>query len=133
MAEMEFRKALNLALDEELARSKHLLEQQLGLPIRALAPQGRWNSTVAMAARRAGYDAVWVSTSGTNGRETNPQALRRVMVRHPVSVERLISLVEGWHQTFWWAANPAFVIRGMKRALGVYWYEQVKQRLVPHA
>ena len=121
-------------LEEELVQSKHVLEEQLGISIQALAaPGGFWNGTVAEVAKRSGYDAVWVSTIGTNGRETNPVALRRVVVRQPFSMERVVSMVEGWQPAFWWAANQQYLIRFLKRALGVYWYEQLKRRLVPDA
>jgi peptidoglycan/xylan/chitin deacetylase (PgdA/CDA1 family) len=121
-------------MDEELRASKRRLEEQLGVPIRALAaPGGAWNRQAAQAAQAAGYDAVWVSTIGTNGRETNAQALRRVVVRQPVSVGRLIALLEGWQLSFWMAARQQTLIRLLKRLLGAYWYEQLKRKLVPHA
>lgn len=122
------------SLEAELVDSKRLLEQQLGIPVRAFAaPGGFWNGRVAEAAKRAGYDAVWVSTIGTNGRETSPSALRRVVVRQPFSAERIVSMVEGWRPAFWWAASHQRLIRLLKRLLGVYWYEQLKRRLVPNA
>ena len=121
-------------LEESLVESKRLLEQRLGIPVRALAaPDGSWNPAVAEAAQRAGYDAVWASTVGTNGRETNPQALRRITVRRPFSADRIVAMVEGWQPSFWWAANQQFAIHALKRLLGAYWYEQVKRRLVPDA
>lgn len=121
-------------LDESLAASKQLLEQRLGIPVRALAaPDGWWSQAVAEAAQRAGYDAVWASTVGTNGRETNAQALRRIVVRRPFSADRIVAMVEGWQPSFWWAANQQLLIRSLKRVLGVYWYEQLKRRLVPNA
>ncbi len=121
-------------LEEELVQSKGALEQQLGVPIHALAaPGGFWNSAVAEAAKRAGYDAVWVSTIGTNGRETNPAALRRVVVRQPFSAPRILSIVEGWQPALWWAGNQQLLIRLLKRLLGVYWYERLKRRVVPDA
>ncbi len=121
-------------LDESLTESKRQLEQQLGVPVRALAaPAGSWNAAVAEAAEQAGYDAVWAATVGTNGRETNPQALRRIIVRRPFSADRVVAMVEGWQPSFWWAANQQFVIRTLKRSLGAYRYEQLKRRLVPNA
>ena len=121
-------------LDESLTESKRLLEQRLGIPVWALAaPAGLWSPAVAEAAQRAGYDAVWVSTVGTNGLETNPQALRRVVVRRPFSADRIVAMVEGWQPSFWWAANQQLAIRALKRTLGTYWYEQLKRRLVPNA
>ena len=121
-------------LDQELAESKRILEERLGVPVRALAAAGGfWNGKVAEAAKRAGYDAVWVSMIGTNGRDTNPAALRRVVMRQPFSAEQVLSLVRGWQPAFWWAANQQFLIRLLKRILGVYWYERLKRRLVPNA
>lgn len=121
-------------LEEELTASKRALERQLGVPVRALAaPGGYWNRAVAEATERSGYDAVWVSTIGTNGPQTNPLALRRVVVRQPISVERIVSVVEGRTSAFWLAANQQLLIRVAKRLLGTYWYEQLKRRLVPNA
>ena len=118
----------------ELEGSRHALEQQLGVPIKALAaPGGFWNRRVAEATAQAGYDATWISTIGANGLDTSPHALRRVVVRQPFSVDRVASLVEGRRQALWLASNQQFVIRALKRMLGVYWYEQLKRRLVPNA
>jgi len=123
-----------LQLEQELRGSRQVLEAQLGVPIRALsAPRGFWNRTVADAVQQAGYEAAWVSTVGTNGAETNALALRRVVVRGAFSVERLVSMVEGWRPAFWWAASHQRAIRLLKSVLGVYGYEQLKRRLVPNA
>ncbi len=119
---------------QELVESRQALMQQLGAPVQAVAaPGGFWNRTVAAAAAQAGYEALWVSTIGTNGKETSPFALRRVVVRQPVSIERIVGMVDGWTLAFWWAARQQGVIRLLKRILGVYWYEQLKRRLVPNA
>ena len=122
------------ALEAEVTRSKHILEERLGVPIHAIAaPRGFWNAAVAQAVQRAGYDAAWLSTIGTNGRETSPIALRRVVVRQPFSARGVMAMVEGWTPAFWWAANQQLLIRILKRVLGVYGYEQLKRRLVPNA
>ena len=121
-------------LQEELVSSKRTLEQRLGIPVQAIAaPRGFWSRAVADAVQQAGYEAAWVSTIGTNGEATNPLALRRVVVRWPFSVEQLVAMVEGWQPSFWWAANQQLLIRFLKRMLGVYWYEQLKRRVVPNA
>ena len=121
-------------LEEELAQSKKILEENLGVPIKAIsAPGGFWSPKVADAVKRAGYDAVWVSNIGTNGPDTNPLALRRVVVRQPFSLSRVVSMVEGWQPAFWWAANQQFLIKALKKVLGVYWYEQLKRRIMPNA
>lgn len=121
-------------LEAELVLSRSVLEERLGMAVRVLAaPRGFWNCAVADAVKRAGYEAAWVSTIGTNGPETQPLALRRVVVRQPFSAQRLVSMVDGWQPAFWWAANQQALIRVLKRALGVYWYEQLKRKLVPNA
>ena len=126
---------LSLAdLTRELVESKTRLETQLGIPVRSLAaPGGFWNRAVADAVTRAGYEAAWVSTIGTNGADTNPLALRRVVVRQPFSAERIVSMVEGWEPAFWWASGQQGLIRALKRTLGVYRYEQLKRFVVPNA
>lgn len=121
-------------LREELATSKRVLEQRLEVPVTALAaPGGFWSAAVTHAAEETGYEAVWISTIGTNGKDTNPMALRRVVVRPRMSMEKIVSMVEGWQPAFWWAANQQVAIRLLKRTLGVYWYEQLKRKLVPNA
>lgn len=122
------------ALEEELTASKRVLEERLGIPIRALAvPRGFWNQEVLRATQQAGYEAVWLSNIGTNGKETNPLALRRVVVHQPFSAQAVVSMVEGWRPALWWAANQQLLIRALKGTLGVYWYEQLKRRVVPNA
>jgi len=121
-------------LEHELVDSKRRLEAELGIPVRAIAaPGGFWNRAVADAVKRAGYEAAWVSTIGTNGAETNPLALRRVVVRQPFSANHVVAMVEGWRPSFWWATSQQRLIRVLKRVLGVYGYEQLKRRLVPNA
>ena len=121
-------------LEQELVDSKRLLEERLGTAIQTIAaPGGFWNLTVAEAVKRAGYATAWVSMIGTNGQQTHPLALRRVVVRWPFSAERLVAMVEGWQPAFWWAANQQLLIKWLKRLLGVYRYEQLKRRLVPNA
>lgn len=122
------------ALNHELTESKRVLEERLGISIQSIAaPGGFWNSTVAEAAQQAGYDAFWVSTMGMNGKETNPFALRRVVVRSPLEIDRIVSMVEGQPSAFWWAGSQQAMIRLIKRVLGVYWYERLKRRVVPNA
>ena len=56
-----------------------------------------------------------------------------MLVRRGFSVERIVAMVEGWAPAFWWAGNLQQVIRLLKRTLGVYRYEQLKQLVVPNA
>lgn len=49
-------------IQDELMRSKNVLEEKLGEPVDALSvPGGRWNDRVLRAAARAGYTRVYVS------------------------------------------------------------------------
>ena len=122
------------ALDEELTRSKRALEEKLGIPVLAIAaPGGFWNQAVADAVQRAGFEAAWVSTIGTNGPETQPLALRRVSVHQPFSSPTLIAMVEGRRVAVFWAQNQQFLLRALKRVLGVYGYERLKRLLMPNA
>lgn len=121
-------------LEGELSESKRELEDRLGVPVHSIAaPGGFWSRAVSEAVERVGYESAWVSEIGTNGPETQPLALRRVVVRQPFSLEHVISMVEGWGPAFWWATSQQGLIRVLKRILGVYWYEQLKRRLVPNA
>ena len=121
-------------LENELVQSKRMLETQLGVPVHSIAaPGGFWNATVAEAAKEAGYDAFWISTMGMNGKETNPMALRRIVVRTPIEIGRIVSMVEGQTPAFWLAGSQQTVIHLLKRILGVYWYERLKRRIVPNA
>ena len=121
-------------LAEELVRAKRLLEERLGVPVRALAAPGAdWSVAVAEAARESGYDAVWISTPGTNGPETQALGLRRLAVHQPFSVQHVLALIDDWEPAFWWVGRQRRAIRALKRVLGVYWYEQLKRRVVPNA
>lgn len=121
-------------LQKEVLESRRVLEERLGTAVRSMAaPGGFWNPAVAEAVRRAGYEAAWCSTIGTNGRQTLPLGLRRVVVRQPFLLDRLLSMAEGSKPSFWWAAGQQQAIRLLKWLLGVYWYEQLKRRLVPNA
>ncbi|MCM8812068.1 MAG: polysaccharide deacetylase family protein [Candidatus Omnitrophica bacterium] len=121
-------------MEREIVESKKVLEEKLGVPITAIAaPGGFWNRPIAEAVEKAGYEAAWVSTIGTNGPQTHPLALRRIVVRRPFSIERVVSMVEGWQPAFWWAVGQQQLIWLLKKMLGVYWYEQLKRRIVPNA
>jgi len=57
-------------LELELARSKEVLENELGVAVDALAaPGGRWNARVAEAASRAGYTTLLTSEAFRGVRE----------------------------------------------------------------
>ena len=84
---LSHRSLTTLALDEvrhELVESKVRLEQQLGQPVRFFAyPFGALrdiNRDIVQLVAESGYAAAVTSLSGTNGRHTNPYALRRTEI-----------------------------------------------------
>ncbi len=65
----------------ELVRSRRLLEDKLGAPVRALSvPGGRYNAGVLSAVRRAGYEYVFCSDVGTNRGGRLPFLVKRLAV-----------------------------------------------------
>ncbi|MFH1550139.1 MAG: polysaccharide deacetylase family protein [Planctomycetota bacterium] len=68
-------------LHDELVRSRRLLEDKLGAPVRALSvPGGRYDAGVLSAARRAGYEYVFCSDVGTNRAGRLPFLVKRLPV-----------------------------------------------------
>jgi peptidoglycan/xylan/chitin deacetylase (PgdA/CDA1 family) len=66
---------------KELAGSKALLEQKLGIKVTAVAlPYGRSNETVREVAARAGYEMIFTVNGGKLGFDTPPDALGRFML-----------------------------------------------------
>jgi len=66
---------------EELARSKQMLEELLGGPVRYFAPPGgRMSDRTASALRRASYQAVCTSEFGLNPRTRLQYTYRRIPV-----------------------------------------------------
>ena len=119
-------------LADELSRSRAMLHAVLGFPVDSIAaPGGFWDARVSKAALRAGYDAAWVSVQGLNTRCTPPLALRRIAVHQPLSVPRLMALVEGRPSTLWPVMARQAVIESAKSVLGVSGYERLKATLAP--
>lgn len=77
--------------DEELARSRRLLETRLGRPVRVFAyPFGGWDTfpdDVRSRVRAQGYAAACANVMGANTAATDRFALRRVRI--------------GWNDTLW--------------------------------
>lgn len=78
----------------ELAESRCRLEQLLGKPIRYIAiPSGAYNKTVKRLVKEAGYKAAFCMLKGTNGKNSDPFYLRRLVVARDfnlVDFERML-------------------------------------------
>jgi peptidoglycan/xylan/chitin deacetylase (PgdA/CDA1 family) len=72
----------------ELVESKKALERILGTPVCYLAiPSGAYNRTVRKLAKETGYRAVFCMLKGTNNRNSDPYALRRLVVGQDLTIE----------------------------------------------
>jgi hypothetical protein len=120
-------------LEQELARSKHELEDHLGVEITAISvPGGRWDERVADACAHAGYrylfhSNAWAPPSTRHGlylrgrhmvtgrmgpRElqklVQATGVRRVFSRWKYEAKERVRLLVGdrvYHQIWCWAAN----------------------------
>src|SRR5690606_34052892 len=67
----------------ELEGSRKLLEQRLGIRIRALAvPYGYYNATVQEAAEKAGYEALFTVEGKRIDQSTPSNAIGRYILQH---------------------------------------------------
>lgn len=81
-------------LDDELRRSRKVLEDLLGANVDALAyPKGGWSTRVWHSAARAGYTAGVTTDRGRNGQHRERLLLRRSLV--PDSVEDFRLVLDG--------------------------------------
>ena len=120
-------------LEQELTRSKHELEERLGVEVVAIsAPGGRWNDRVVDACARAGYKYLyhsnpWVPVSSRRGiqlqgrhmvtRQMGPKELQRLLqpgegrelysrFRHGAKERVRAMLGDRLYHKFWcWLAN----------------------------
>lgn len=80
-------------LDDELSRSKSMLEEICGEPVRSAAiPFGRYNATVLAALRTAGYAAAYSSDGGCM--DTAAFVRPRTSIRHDMTdlaLDRILS------------------------------------------
>ncbi|TAN45391.1 MAG: xylanase [Nitrospirae bacterium] len=73
-------------LSDELAGSKHLLENRLGIPCPYLCwPYGKYNDTAVEAAKQAGYKALFTTKHGVVKAGDNPFGIKRIVVKDSVS------------------------------------------------
>jgi peptidoglycan/xylan/chitin deacetylase (PgdA/CDA1 family) len=82
-------------LDEELLRSKQLIEDRLGYEVDSLSvPGGRYNGKVLGAAQRAGYQVVFHSNPWTpNGMWRDVGLVGRLMVTKKMRTAELLSTI----------------------------------------
>lgn len=80
-----------LQLEQELCRSKRVIEDRLGIPVEALSvPGGRWNRRVLEACAEAGYQRVYVSDPWIQSQQQNGVVLHgRLMVTRSTNVQQL--------------------------------------------
>lgn len=110
-------------LDVELVRSRELLEQMLGIPIRHIAfPGGVYNGMVLERAQRAGYDCVCTSVPGlaTSGGVVNRFSITKVT---DLGVVAALANRERGHLLKRKVAYE--VIRGVKGIIGASAYEKI--------
>jgi peptidoglycan/xylan/chitin deacetylase (PgdA/CDA1 family) len=86
-------------LDDELRRSKEVLESKLGRAVDSISiPGGRWNVRTSKACVKAGYSRIyvsdpWLKPTGRNG----ALHIGRLMVRNAMSVADLQRLAKSEH------------------------------------
>jgi peptidoglycan/xylan/chitin deacetylase (PgdA/CDA1 family) len=84
----------DVSIDDELCRSRDVLEDLLGRRVDSLAyPKGGWSTRVWHSAARAGYTIGVTTDRGRNGRHRERLLLRRSLV--PDSVEDFRLMLDG--------------------------------------
>ena len=117
-------------LDEELRRSKGILEDIIKLPVEHVSfPGGSYNGRVLAAARKAGYRYFYTSEWGSNGaRETAAGVLRRIPLVDGLNIEAFRNIVE---MPNYRTKRAQFHLKELaKRALGEQSYLRLRRALV---
>ncbi len=71
---------------EELSESKKTIEKRLGKPCPYLCwPYGKYNETALRIAREAGYKAIFTTNHGIVKKDSDPFAIKRVVVKDSVA------------------------------------------------
>ena len=71
---------------EELSESKKTIEKRLGKPCPYLCwPYGKYNETALRIAREAGYKAIFTTHHGIVKKDSDPFAIKRVVVKDSVA------------------------------------------------
>ena len=89
-------------LEQELVRSKEMLEQKLGLPIEEISvPGGRWDRHVIEACSYAGYKRVYLSDPWISAEMFGVKVIGRFMVRRTTTLAKLKKIVERNKRALW--------------------------------
>jgi len=117
-------------LDDELRRSKGILEDIIKLPVEHLSfPGGAYNARILAAARKAGYRYFYTSEWGSNGaKETAAGVLRRIPVVDGLNGTGFRNVVE---MSNYRRKRVQFHLKELaKRALGEQSYLTLRRALV---
>ncbi len=81
------------SLDEELRKSKEMIESNIGEEVRFLAyPNGAYDARVAEAASQAGYTHCFTTRQGSFKHKADPFAIHRINMEDGALVDRIRSL-----------------------------------------
>lgn len=117
-------------LHDELVRSRRLLEDRLGKPVRSLSvPGGRYNAEVLGAARRAGYEHVFCSDVGTNRAGRLPFLVKRLAVTGGTGADFLARAIRRPLSGLLWRALRWRALRLARGVLGEDLYARMTGRL----
>lgn len=113
--------------EDELGRSKHVLEEIVTTTVDHFAPPGgRWSSRTAETLRRLSYRAVSTSRFGYNDASKAAFAYRRIPVVEATSLEHFDTIVSGSP----WRLLPSYArassIGLVRRALGEATYARLR-------
>ncbi len=110
-------------LDVELVRSRELLEQMLGLPVRHIAfPGGVYNGLVLERAQHAGYDCVCTSVPGL---ATSRHVVNRFSITNVTNLGVISALANRERGHLLKRKVVYEVIRGVKGIIGSNAYEKL--------
>lgn len=89
------------SLEHEIARSKKLLEEALGLPIPTLAyPYGESDARAEKLTRDAGFEAAFATDRAPRDHAENPYRIRRVVVFPKNSAWDIWKKVQPWYPAY---------------------------------
>ncbi len=121
-------------LREEMRRSKHTLEDKLGVVVDAIsAPGGRFNRRALAAAAMVGYRRVYVSNPWMNPAEqSGVRVLGRLMVQNGMNAQQLQRLFNLRGAPLLWRRTQYQLKEILKSALGDAVYQRMWRFLAQH-
>jgi peptidoglycan/xylan/chitin deacetylase (PgdA/CDA1 family) len=116
-------------LDRELAESRSRLEDVLGAAVLHLSyPGGRYDRSVVLAAKRAGYRSASTSRVGMNTQRTDRFRLRRVAITRSTTPQQLVAWTGGERLLVPWVRDTVLLVA--KQVLGHARYDRIRNRLL---